>query len=84
MYVSEQTAGRIKKLHANGVMSTYASGLSNPLYLALDQTGNLYVAEGAGNVKKILTNGTIITYTGFNYPYGIDVDLNENLYVGEV
>jgi len=40
------------------------SPLLNPMGLTVDQTGNLYIAEGAGDVRRVNPDGTIITVVG--------------------
>jgi uncharacterized protein (TIGR03437 family) len=41
------------------------SGLALPQGLALDQSGNLYIADPPTNrIREVLTNGTIITFAG--------------------
>ncbi len=70
----------------NGSQSTFASGLANPLGLAFDSSGDLFVADGSsGNVYKYTRNGTRTTFaSGLGYPIGVAVDASGNIYVGDV
>lgn len=85
MYVAETSAGSVKKLSTDGIVTDYISGQSSLRYLALDQMGTLYVTcYSNGLVKQIFKNGTVVTISGFSAPYGIDVDMNGNIYVSEL
>src|ERR1022692_125312 len=80
VYFSDYENFRVRKISASGVVTTIAgngtpgfSGDGGPamaaqLYptgLALDPSGNLYIADFVNNVvRKVFTNGTITTYAG--------------------
>lgn len=82
---------------ANGPAST--ATFSNPTGVAMDGSGNLYVADASNNrIRLITTNGTVSTFAGsgtaaltdgtgtaasFYYPYGIAIDAAGNLYVAD-
>lgn len=73
---------------------------NNPCGMVLDREGNLYVSDHANHViRKVTPNGVVSTYAGtgvagfangrrlnakFNHPYGLAIDSNGNLYVGDV
>jgi kumamolisin len=112
VYVADSGNYLIRKI-SGGSVSTYAgtgvSGTLNgtlagaefydPQNLAVDSTGNVYVADGAGNtIRKILTTGSVITLAGsgvaglsngsgnsarFNDPTGVAVDASGNVYVAD-
>jgi sugar lactone lactonase YvrE len=81
LYITDQNDNRIRKVTASGVIATLAgvglagySGdngpaasaqLSNPLGIALDTIGNLYIADRGNNrIRKVDTSGTITTVAG--------------------
>lgn len=65
---------------------TLRSDLSGPYNLALDASGNYYVADLSGNaIRKIdPTGSTMVTLgSGFNGPSGVAVDASGNIYVAD-
>ena len=79
-------------------MSTFATGFSRPNGLAIDASGNIYVAdEWNHKIKKVTSGGTVTTLAGsslgmtnatgtsaqFNYPSGVAVDASGNVYVAD-
>jgi gliding motility-associated-like protein len=112
LYLSDSYA-MIRKIAPGGVVSTYAGStaqgntngpanqatFNNPLGLALDAAGNLYVAENANRViRKIATDGSVSTFAGtgqsgsgngprnsatFNIPFALAFDADGNLYVSD-
>jgi streptogramin lyase len=59
LYVSEYFANDIRKITPDGTVSTYASGISHPGYLAMDTLGNLYVPTDY-YLAKVAPNGVVI------------------------
>ncbi|QEE26922.1 hypothetical protein FTW19_02220 [Terriglobus albidus] len=70
-----------------GTQSTLGSGFSAPIGVAVDGSGNVFVADTVNNaVKKIPYSGgsygTPVTLgSGFNRPFGVAVDGSGNLFV---
>ena len=111
VYVSDSANGTIRKLALGGVVSTLAglpgySGntdgnghdarFSNPQGLAVDNQGNIYVADtGNDTVRKITPLGVVATCAGvagaggvgadtrFNSPGGVAADSAGNVYVAD-
>lgn len=80
---------RIAKIAANGVTTTYIAapnfGLNDPLGMAIDRSGNLFVSNGAGNdIVKIAPNGTgaSFIYTDIHVN-GVATDASNNVYLAE-
>jgi len=113
VYVADAGNHSIRKITPSGLVSTLAgtglagaldgiglsASFSSPIDLAIDATGNLYVAEaGNSNIRKITPGGTVTTIAGsgttgsndgigtgasFNEPYGIAIAADGNLYVSD-
>ncbi|UIR55916.1 DUF6443 domain-containing protein [Sphingobacterium sp. SRCM116780] len=113
LFVTDQQNHRIRKITPAGVVSTFAgngtagatngtgtaASFNNPMGLAFDASGNLYVADGMNNlIRKITTAGVVSTYAGsgtlglqdgslltaqFNSPMGLAFDSNGDLYIAD-
>jgi sugar lactone lactonase YvrE len=84
-------------LYRNGNDSS--AKFASPSDIAIDRIGNLYIADMANHaIRKISPNGNITTIAGsgiegfrngnrtqaqFNYPAGLAVDVNLNIYVAD-
>jgi len=78
--------------HFSGVQRTPANGFAWPAGVAVDSSGNVYVADTGHNaVKEMLAvdgvipaSPTIVTLgSGFSVPNGVAVDGNGNVYVAD-
>ncbi|HZL56954.1 MAG TPA: hypothetical protein VFC21_07725 [Bryobacteraceae bacterium] len=84
IYIADTVNARVRRIDTSGKISTYAgigtrgySGdnaaassaqLSLPAGLALDKSGNLYIADfGNGTVRKVNTSGIITTIAGIGF-----------------
>ena len=67
-------------------VSAFASGFDDPVHLAFDAAGNLYVANFYNNtVSEVSPAGAVInTISGFDGPLGMAFDAAGNLYVGNI
>jgi sugar lactone lactonase YvrE len=83
--------GEIYKFTWDGGQSIFALGLIDPLDVAFDSAGNLYVVDydrsgllGDAVVYKITPNGARTTFTsGLSYPAYLAVDKNGNVLVAD-
>jgi len=113
MYLPESTSQLVRKITPQGLVSSYAglasSSVNNgtvaplslryPTAVAVDASGNLYIADGQLNwIQKITPTGvvTVLAGTGapgannglgnaasFQYPAGLAVDALGNVYVAD-
>src|SRR5437870_12232919 len=76
LFESDFQSGTIFKFTADGTRTTFASGLSGPVGLALDASGNLFEAdENSGTIFKFTPDGIKTTFgTGVNDPFCLAFD----------
>lgn len=76
-------AGNGTKASAGDGGAATSASLKLPLSLALDASGNLYIADFSGNsIRKVAAaTGTISTVTTLTFPTGVAVDGSGNLYI---
>lgn len=74
-----------KGFSGNGSEAT-AAQLSGPLGLALDNSGNLYIADTGNHAVRRVTPGGVITTpvsSGLNFPTGVAIDNVGNLFIAD-
>ena len=87
LFVAESSNGSITKVAPDGGTASFVgtgSGFHEPLGVAFDTAGNLYVADFTGNtIKKITPAGVISVFasTGLSNPGALAFDASGNLYV---
>jgi sugar lactone lactonase YvrE len=79
-------AGQVGVIGSTNATGTAAS-FFDPLGVAVDSSGNVYVADsGNGMIRAITAGGVVSTLAGpssFNNPAGVAVDASGNVYVGD-
>jgi uncharacterized protein (TIGR03437 family) len=84
-------AGNLTRLAGNGRAgnsgdfgSATSAQLNNPMGMALDGAGNLYVADRDANVVRRISGGAISTVAiGLNQPFDVAVDSRGSLFVAD-
>lgn len=60
---STANSGRIYRILPGGAKTTFVTGLSDPMFLHFDASGNLFVGEwGARTIKKVTPGGVVSTH----------------------
>ncbi len=89
-YITSQSNGTVVKYNSSGTyQSTIVTGIANAYGLAIDASGNLYVADRAsgastGSVIKYSSTGTVLLTLSTTYifhPQNVAVDPQGNIYV---
>lgn len=87
LHVSDETAGTVVQVAADGTKTTVVSGLNSPEGIAFDAAGNLYVVEDEdpGRLLKLPggTGPAVEMATGLRYPEAVVVGMRDKLYFTE-
>jgi sugar lactone lactonase YvrE len=113
LYITDASNNKIRKISSGGTVSTFAgsgtmgsadgTGTAASFYypygIAIDGSGNLFVADSRNNkIRKITSAGVVTTFAGsgtagaadgtgtsatLNYPAGIAIDSAGNLYIAD-
>ncbi len=114
LYIADSGNNRIREVDTNGIIGTVAgngnsgyagdgvaatnTSLSSPNGVAVDDLGNLYIADSGNNrIREVYGNGLITTIAGggsdgdgsaatdasLNDPYGVALDAVGNLYIAD-
>jgi sugar lactone lactonase YvrE len=74
--------GSIYKFAPNGERTTFAVGLNNPMGLAFDEAGNLFVSDSEA-IYKFTPDGVRTTFVSPLFPVGLAFDRAGNLFVAD-
>ena len=115
VYVADSFNNKIRKITSAGIVSTLAGSITNasgnldgtgtaatfnsPKGVAVDASGNIYVADSFNHkIRKITPAGLVSTFAGsgsngsadgtgilatFSYPTGLAIDASGNIYVAD-
>ncbi|MDO7843892.1 hypothetical protein [Sphingomonas immobilis] len=100
LYVADAgDSDRIRKVDAEGHVTTLPGSFDTPSGIAIDAAGNIFVAEtGANRIRRIDATGALTTFAGngvagfrdgpaaqaqFDGPIGLAVDAQGNVYVAD-
>jgi hypothetical protein len=83
LYVFDADSKSIRKIAADGSVSTLAVGIPgfNAASMDVDAAGNVYIAsDGQNNIYKVTPAGTISVFATFPGPKQVTVDTQGNVY----
>ncbi len=94
LFIADTANQVVRKVSANGIISTLATGFHNNQGVAVDAAGNVYatdhtfdsVGNGLGYLFKITSTGAISQMVGPDVlfePNGVAVDVNGNIFVAD-
>ena len=83
-YVVSSVAGTVTKITPSGTATVLGfTGLSSPAGVAVDSSGNVYVADyGNNRIEELSTAGVQSQYMSFYLPMAIAIDPSGNVYIG--
>ena len=85
LFVLDKDSKSIFKFMPDGKQSTFTSGLTHPVDLAIDRSGNLFVSASNGTIFKFTPDGTKTTFfSKMGWPNAMAIDGAGNLFVGDM
>src|SRR5262249_1385075 len=88
LYVTNFGDGTVRKFDSNGAAQPiFASGLSLPVSIRFDSSGNLYISTDSGTIQRFDSSGTDLgtfANVGDNTNLGIEFDLDGNVYLANI
>ena len=85
LFVGDLLGSRVVRVSSQGVVTTFAAGIQNPLGLAFDAFGNLLVASADGVVFRVTPQGQATRFiTDAGFPFGIAVAADGRIWLTDV
>ncbi len=82
LYVPEPLEGAVKKFNSSGANISEINGVGLPTGVAVDSTGQVYVAGLLGGVSVFSSSGSLISsFSTIEYPTGVAVGPDGRIYV---
>ncbi|GAB5409828.1 MAG: hypothetical protein BalsKO_21930 [Balneolaceae bacterium] len=86
LYITNAQGNRIDKVDPEGNRTTFVASVTNPSGLLVLESGSMLIAQyGQSRISIRNSEGDISTYltgNGLNGPVGLQMDEEENLYIG--
>ncbi len=74
----------VREITPGGIITTVASQLNNPLSVAIDAQGSVYIADSGNNrILQVTAAGTASTFAKINGPLAVAVDASGDVMVAD-
>jgi sugar lactone lactonase YvrE len=86
LYIADSDNNRLRKVGANGIITTVVSNLNYPTSLTFDASDNMYIADCDSSLILMAgANGVVATLAAgsLEEPFGVALDSSGNLYVAD-
>ena len=61
----------VDEITSAGVVSTFATGMTDTNFLAFDSSGNLFVSDDSGEIYKVTSGGIVSPFVAVPEPFGL-------------
>ena len=85
LFTSDLIGGRVMRISAQGLVTTFATGIPNPQGIAFDAFGHLLVASAGGTVYRVTPQGQATPFiTDAGFPYWVAVALDGRIWLTDL